>query len=47
MRADLVVCLLQCTAQQAAFVGSPDAIDRELYCGFYQVNGMTLFSRTS
>ena len=29
---------VQCTAQQAAFAGDDAAINRQLYCGFYQVH---------
>ena len=29
---------VQCTAQQAAFAADAAAINRQLYCGFYQVH---------
>jgi hypothetical protein len=32
---------VQCTAQQAAFAADSAAINRQLYCGFYQVRTPT------
>ena len=38
---------VQCTGQQAAFLADAAAIDRQLYCGFYQVSAPRVSESTS